>query len=281
VLVEQLSVGELAAARHAARLTLSARLLTALFVGVLTGALAVPARRFAKYDYDLYSRYRRDDEDESEDLYGLEKPKHWLILLLVLDHALPPFALASFVVSRSRSPESSYSSLCIALLVGLVLLRLALARPRFQIYLDGAASAFRDFAKDKTGGVMDAGQRVRVRVLSTHYFLPTVGCMYICPPILMLTLALTAKRGGGLSFGICRLPTNTSPVTLQTFSSELGGFLAWFALFVHSFCSLASLMLDVVLDAIDSPSDKREASGARVKNASTRRRLRRMSQHAS
>jgi Predicted transmembrane protein 161AB len=276
MLVERFSVGEQNATRHASRMALVARICTSLLAGILTACLAVPARRFARYDYDIYQRYRRDDGEEADDPYSLQKPTHWLILAIAVDHFLPISALCSFIAAGPRGSELAYHPGSLALMIAVVVLRLALGRVRLQMYLDGAVNAFREFSSDKSGGILEAGQRVRVRTMSTSFYLPTVGCMYICGPILSLMLTLTAKRSGNMSFGACRLPSAVPPVNLLQTAREVVGFLAWIAVFAHSTFSLLSLGLDAFLDYVDPQTKKSDITPGRIVNASTRRRLRRM-----
>jgi Predicted transmembrane protein 161AB len=276
MLIERFSVGELKALRHALRFTTAARVLVSLLGGGLAACLAVPARRFARYDYDLYQRYRRNDEDISEDPYTLPRPTHWVILGLALDHILPLVALGSFVTAKPHVPEPSFRPLSLALMTAALVLRLGLGRIRLQAYLDGAINAFREFSEERSGKILEAGRNVRVRTLSTYYFLPTVGCMYTCGPIITLMLALTAKRSGNMTFGLCRLPKSVAPVNLHQSSGEIIGFLAWFAMSAHSLFSFLSLGLDALLDYADPATKRADNAPGRTFKASTRRRLRRM-----
>lgn len=278
ILVERLAYGESDSAQFASRISFWSRFGCAVMAGLLSACLATPARKFARIDFDLYKRYRQEDADLQNDPYALSKPSHWIVLALSLDHVIPLIALSSFTFGRSNDSSVPYPFARLILLLIAFAMRVGLARVRFQSYLDSAISAFRDHWRDGRGNERDstqAEQRLRIRVVSTYYFLPTIGCLYVCSPIVGMMWALAAKRSGSVGFGLCRMPISIPDHSLHVAAREVFGFFAWYTMAVYSFFSITSIALDVLMYYIDGRLDDSTPMSGTPGSGSQRRRLRR------
>lgn len=262
--------------------TTISRLVTGIIAGFLFASTAVPARRFATIDYELYRRYLREDEEEREDAYALAKPTQWLVSLLSLDYVLPIIAAWAFLFGRRDDAPKWHEAAKVMSLAGAMALRICLVRVRLQSYLDSAVSHFRNFWVERRLGDKQAGGRLRVRVVSTYYYLVRIAALYLCGPVVGLTLGLLAKRSGGMSLGLCRAASTVERrLPLDVAAREVFSFLAWVSVAGYSFFATGSFALDLVMDSIRPPPRMAHDGAAGViSSASERRRLKRMEQKA-
>jgi hypothetical protein len=277
--VERLSLPDATAPQYARILTAAARIATGLLAGLLFASSAVPARRFAALDFELCRRYLRGGEGVKGDVYALPKPTHWLALAVALDHVLPVAALATFSWGRPSDAAEPFGALRVGSFVGVVALRLALSRARLQAYLDTAVAHFRSFWAERrtsAGGDLEAGNRLRTRAVTTYYHLSTLGCLHSFGPVVLLTLALVARRSGGLSLGICAAPVSVDRVSLAVAAREILSFLAWYYLAAHAVFSTLSLSVDTLVERLDPPRrPPSDGAGGAALSSSERRKLRR------
>lgn len=279
ILTERFSYAKSDGSGLASRFTVCAQIACALVTGLISSCLVAPARKFATIDFDLYKRYRQDDADVQYDPYAKPRPNHWSILAITLDHCLPLVALSSFASGRSRDPNVAYSGTYLILLIATFALRVILARVRLQCYLDGAISAFPDFWKERRGNerdTMQAEQKLRIKIVSTYYFLPTIGCLYVSAPLMGLMWTLWAKRSGNVPFGLCGMPVALPEYSLHIACREIFSFFAWFSLAVYTFFSIMSLAVNMLLYSIDRTNEQSTPVPQLSTSGSQRRRLRRM-----
>lgn len=260
--------------------TTSSRVLTAFLAGLLFACTAVPARRFATMDYELYKRYVRDEDEEREDAYALSKPTRWLVLLLSLDYVLPVLAVTAFCVRQPENAPEWYEAAKVVLLAATLVLRICLVRVRLQSYLDTAVSHFRNFWLERRAGDKQADGRLRVRVVSTYYYMVRIAALYMFVPVVGLTLALLAKRSGGMSLGLCKVASSVQRrLPLDVAGRELFSFLAWVNVAGYAFFAISSFVLDTLMDSLRPPPRMAHDGAAGViSSASERRRLKRMQQ---
>lgn len=256
------------------QIVIAMRLLTALFVAVLVAASLVPARRFANLDFALLQRYRREEAEAADDPYTLPKPTSLLAVLVLADYVFPLVVLSVFTLPR----EAEYHWSRLGLLVGLVVYRFALARVRMQSHLDDGASAYYDFWRVRAAGmpVLEAAQRLRAMVVSTYYFLPTFGLLYVCLPLVLLMLAFTAKRSGAIGVGLCEWPVDNTPNEFSVFAREVPAFVAWLVLAAHTFFSWSSLVWDMLVNVGQKGDKHSTPTYGTPMNSSEKRRLRKM-----
>lgn len=278
--VERLSFSEETAPQYARTLTIAARVGMAVMAGLLFASTAVPARRFASLDFELRSRYIRDEDEAKADVYALPKPSQWLMLALALDYALPVLAVSSFLFGRPADAHEPFDPYRISSFVVVVMLRMCLSRVRLQAYLDTGVTQFRNFwaeRRSSPGGDLEAGQRLRTRAVTTYYYISTLGSLYTFGPVVGLMLALIAKRSGGLSLGVCSESASAvERMSLTVAAREIFSFLAWYYFAAYAVFSTLSFGFDALVEWID-PAPKKTAgdAGSEAISSSERRKLRR------
>lgn len=285
--VERLSLEVSSAPRYARTFTTIARVGTAFMAGLLFTSTAVPARRFSNLDYEMRSRYLRDEEESKADVYALPKPSQLLMVMLALDYVLPVLALTTFLFGRPADALEPFDPARVCYFVGAVSLRILLTRVRLQAYLDSAVTQFRNFWMERRtspGGDVEAGQRLRTRVVTTYYYISTLGSLYTFGPVVGLMLSLIAKRSGGLSLGICDDPASAvERMSLTVAAREIFSFLAWYYFAAYALFSTLSFGFDALVEWAEPPPPLSATDGGSSEgmSSSERRKLRREQEKAS
>lgn len=286
--VERLSLDATTAPQYAHTITTIARVGTALMAGLLFTSTAVPARRFSSLDYELRNRYVRDDDESNADVYALPKPSQFLMAMLALDYLLPILALATFLFGRPTDALEPFDPYRICYFAGAVSLRICLTRVRLQAYLDTGVTQFRNFwleRRSSPGGDLEAGQRLRTRVVTVYYYISTLGSLYTFGPVVGLMLSLIAKRSGGLSLGICNDPASAvERMSLTVAAREIFSFLAWYYFAAYTAFSTMSFGFDALVEWADPPppmSAFEGVGGGENKSSSERRKQRRQQEKAN
>lgn len=264
-----------------------AKVATGVVAGVLFASTAVPARRFAALDFDLYRRYRRDEDAERDDVYALPKPRHWLMLALGVDHFL---ALAVLLAAAGRTGDGTGDARLAVGFAAVVALRLLLVRTRLQSYLDGAITHFRNFwveERSSKDGEVEAGSRLRTNVVLTYYYICQIGCLVTFGPVVGLMLAMIAKRSGGLDLGVtCKFVVGdlferkpapeVAPVSVEVWARETFLFLACVYFASYAFFSMMSFVIDAIFEWAQKPSLQAiEVPSGAPMSSSMRRKARR------
>lgn len=285
LMVQTLDMHNTTAASVAPKISLLIRVLTALLAGTIAAASMYPALQFSRIDYNMHSAYVQSDEILEDDPFALPRPRPVAMLLVTLDYVLPCIVLLLWSTSlrteeHSKSlttSASAYASHRLVLMLLCVAVRLLCARIRLQRYLDTAIDAYRAFWSDKSvRGLVPAGDRLKLQVVSVAYNLTMMGMASIVSPVMTLALALAAKRNGAVRLGICPVRHTAVATNQNVFIREIVGFLAWMSVLSYALFSLLSLLYLVVTKALDPSHLRREKKVQPPLKSSERRRQRRL-----
>lgn len=257
----------------AGNVTLTMQVVVAVSAGAAVAASLFPAFCFARLDYALFSDFVRSDDARKQDQYALGPRRLGDVLLVALDHLLALAATTAWLLSP-RDAAGVYGGWRIGLLLMCSFARFLCLRLRLQLHLDSAIDAFRAFWREKAAlGVVQAGERLKDFVAHKAVHVSTIAMAGIVSPVIVTVLALTAKRSGGISFGVFKAPEGT--VIPRPFVRELAGFVAVAHLASYSCFVLVGWIYIALTQAFDPLRAQRDQKVMQPMTSSERRRRRR------
>jgi hypothetical protein len=85
-----------------------------------------------RFDYEIYQKYRPDEEEEADDPYSLPNTSHCLILALAMEYLMLVSALSSFITAGREAPSWRTIADSLALMIVKVIFRIRLGLVRLQ-----------------------------------------------------------------------------------------------------------------------------------------------------